>query len=190
MRFHRPFIFALLCLICISTAGAQDAHPPSPRTNFIFNSTFEAGVSPWTVTNAIGDKVKCGGVGHGSDCAFMFKGGLNEATKLGQPESNVGSPIHGLVYYLDVSAYVRRVSGQTKLKFAATVNLLGDLLPVKAKYTHTASAPSSEYELVTFQVGVFFGEHYESFTLNIRNLSKSGKTYIDDIYVYDIGVRR
>lgn len=160
------------------TATATDV--PVNGTELVVNGGFEDQLNGWTLKNAVGDKVKCDSetkiVAYEGICAFKFKGGAGENSKLQQVLTVSGTPAADDT--IDLSAYLNAkketVSGKMKL-----VVKYGDGSSSKSIATF---APSLEgYILIAGDQIVLTSADVSKVKLIISHKSPNGKAYLDAV---------
>jgi hypothetical protein len=153
----------------------------SAPTNLVSNGDFEEELTDWTVKNAVGDKVKCNKedkvFSNTGECAFRFKGGAGENSKIQQVLDITGATfVAGET--LDLSAFVNGgASAVGTVKISVTY---GDsTLPTKLK---TSLPTSGAYTELTGSVDID-SVAVTKVKLMFTNKSTSGKIYIDTVNV-------
>jgi hypothetical protein len=180
---------------CESVTGAVTATemnlPAGVPTNveILDNGGFEATdaratrasvLDPWTVKNAVGDKIKCDTetkiVAHSGVCAWRFKGGAGESTKLQQVID-----LTGLTFAsgdtVDLSAFLNSPkagsTGKVKVVVAYSDNTesgkFKDSFGVNSTYTELTGSVNVTTSAVS-KIKVMF-----------INKSPAGKAYLDDV---------
>jgi hypothetical protein len=153
----------------------------SPSSDAITNGGFETGLAPWVVKRGLGDKVKCNQAGKPpvttmGSCAFVFKGGIGENSKLEQTAS-----LNGLTLSqgetLGLSAWVK-----------ATNSAASGKIKVRVKYSDGTETGKID---VSIGQSAEYTELKGSYTLESANVSKikvqinhrssAGKVYVDDV---------
>lgn len=159
----------------------------------VLNSDFESvTVDPWTVSNGTGDKLKCNKPGktfsHTGDCAFRFKGGVGESSKIKQDATFIVRDV------LPVPAPGGRAPANQTIVFGAMVDAGSSAagnMKVKAtlnggvKWKSKVSlAPTTGYQWVQTPVDAFPVETVFNANISIKHKGLSGKVYVDDAYVF------
>lgn len=173
----RRLLAAVLIVLTAGVLAAQDNSPRALPDDLVTNASFEPDASFWTVTNAVKDKVKCGGVGHISECAFMFKGGPSEKTQLKQvyiPGVNGDG-----TQYIYFNANVRPLKGAISITFFVTVKFNGGVPALKKKYLYNAAVPALSYSAVEFETDLFNPAAVKKVVFGAKNNSLGGKAYVD-----------
>lgn len=159
----------------------------------VLNSDFETDpVDPWTVSNGTGDKLKCNKPGktfsHTGDCAFRFKGGVGESSKIKQdaifvirnvlpvPAPGGRAPANQTVVFGAMVDAGPSAAGNMKVK----LTLAGD---VKWK-SKVSLAPTTGYQWVQTPVDAFTPQTVVSANISVKHKGLSGKVYVDDAYVF------
>ncbi|HEX2618602.1 MAG TPA: hypothetical protein VHL11_00610 [Phototrophicaceae bacterium] len=183
-----------------ATATPADTETATPTdvpagTELLVNGGFEAtdgvrtisGVTtrasvldPWVVKNAVGDKIKCDTetkiVAHGGVCAFRFKGGVGESTKLQQVVD-----LTGLIFAsgdtLDLSVFLNANKPTTSGKIKVVVAYSDSTTPNKFKGSF---GPTSGYEEQVGSVSVA-SSTVSKIKVIFINKSTAGKAYLDDV---------
>ncbi|HEX2618603.1 MAG TPA: hypothetical protein VHL11_00615, partial [Phototrophicaceae bacterium] len=158
--------------------------------NILVNGDFEATdgtrstrasvLDPWTIKNAVGDKIKCDTetkiVAHGGVCAFQFKGSIGESTKLQQTVD-----LTGLTFLagdtLDLSAFLNANKPTTAGKIKVVVAYNDSTTPNKFKGSF---GPTSGYEEQVGSVSVA-SSAVSKIKVMFINKSTAGKAYLDDV---------
>lgn len=157
----------------------------------IFSPGFEVDNDWWTVVNKTGDKVVCNTAtktfSRSGYCAFRFKGGAGENSRLKQdfgilrsvPSVGYRAPPAFAVY---LGAYVNApssVRGTMKLTLTLT-----DGSKVKAK---VALSGNGKYKWIQTPYRTYPGEQgIIAILIGIVHRSESGKTYFDDFEIFDV----
>lgn len=160
---------------------------PDADVNTITNGGFEAELAPWVVKAGVGDKVKCNKAGKPVTtmgvCAFMFKGGTGENSKLEQTADLTGITFAD-TDMLDLSAWVK-----------ATNPAASGKLKVRVKYTDDTKTGKIDMNIVpnadnTELMGsyVLQSANVSKIKVQISHKSAAGKVYIDEVsLVYTAG---
>ncbi|HEX2623429.1 MAG TPA: hypothetical protein VHL11_24880 [Phototrophicaceae bacterium] len=153
-----------------------------PGTELLSNNGFEAkqpnskpDLAPWTVKHGAGEKIKCKpGVPNSGECAFRFKGGTLEHSKL--------------IQVADLSAITPTVGDNLDLSlFMVGANATGK---VKLKVKYNDSTPTGRQKVPVAGMSVYteLTAHYalesadvKSIMVQITSKSTSGKTFVDDV---------
>jgi hypothetical protein len=173
----RRLVAVFLALFVAGIVGAQEHNPRVLPDDLVINDSFEPDASFWTVKDADKDKVKCGGVGHISDCAFLFKGGAGEQTKVKQVYTPGVNPSG--TQYIYFNANVRPVKGAASITFFVTVKFNGAVPALKEKYLYNAAVPALSYSAVEFDTDFFDPATVKKIVFGAKNNSLSGKVYVD-----------
>jgi hypothetical protein len=174
------------------TAGVPSATPTATPlvegTELLQNGDFEQkdateepSLSPWTVKNGSGDKMKCNKpdkvLARTGQCAFQFKGNVGENAKLTQTiTSDIITFIPGerLTLNLYINTKNPSVSGKVKLSVKYTdTTLTPDKVSLNLR-------PTSGYEAFNGEVTLKSGG-VAKVKLSISHKSGSGKIYVDSI---------
>jgi hypothetical protein len=172
------------------TVEAPTATPTeeTPGVELVDNGGFELldsnnlpDLTPWTVANGSGDKIKCNKedkvFAYSGNCAFRFKGSVGENSKLKQNLDTTGAtPMMGDA--LNVAVWVN--GGGTP----------DGSVTLKVKYSDATEktkekvdfAAGEAYAPVTFS-GTLGSAAVEKITLQFANKGVSGKVFIDDASV-------
>jgi len=160
-------------------------------SDVLINGGFEDALTAWTVSRPIGkpdnDKVVCGGLGAaGSDCAFLFKGGAGERTRLVQTVTLTGGQVSAsdtLSVSLNYSS--RLAANKLSVKIiaqptgAAAEQVMA--LPV-AQFTRTTTLTTPVYDVRTATLPISLNDSaLDSLTIQVQFKSTSGKLYLDDV---------
>ncbi|HEX2622477.1 MAG TPA: choice-of-anchor Q domain-containing protein, partial [Phototrophicaceae bacterium] len=137
-------------------------------------------VDAWVVKNSVGDKVKCDTetkiVAHTGVCAFRFKGGPGESTKLQQTIDLTGLTF-ALGDTLDLSAFFNANKPTTNGKIKVVVAYSDSTPADKFKGNFAATGG---YEPFTGGVNLTSGA-VNKIKIMFINKSSAGKAYLDDI---------
>jgi subtilisin-like proprotein convertase family protein len=166
---------------------------PDGTVELIANGGFEAlngegkpVLAPWEVKNPTGDKVKCNKdgkppVSNSGECAFRFKGSLNEAGKLQQTLDLTGLNLQQ-GDALDVQWAMNVPAGSTgKVKLVVKYSDGADATKFKEAFVQTTG-----YETWGTAVGsplLIASPNVEKIKFSIGNKSEADKLYVDDISV-------
>ncbi|HEX2621497.1 MAG TPA: choice-of-anchor Q domain-containing protein [Phototrophicaceae bacterium] len=149
--------------------------------DLIDNGGFEdPTVDPWVVKNSVGDKIKCDTetkiVAHTGICAFRFKGGVGESTKI-QQIIDLTDQTFASGDSLDLSAFFNANKPTTSGKIKVVVAYSDSTAPDKFKGNLT---PTSGYEE---QIGsvILNGSAVNKIKVMFINKSTAGKAYLDDV---------
>jgi hypothetical protein len=172
------------------TIPANDASTPNPPTatptatstppivSLLQNGGFEAlDITPWTVKNATGDKIKCKvEKAYSGNCAYAFKGSEGENTSLQQTITPSGINFV-LDDAFDLSLFV---NGKIKLKVSYSDGTLADKfsqdMPTNGIYTEVSRRLALN------------SPNVEKIKLQIKHQSATGKVYVDDVsLIHDVG---
>lgn len=160
---------------------------------YVDNPGFESPSSSWLVSYSTGDKIVCRTAApmlsyHGN-CAFRFKGGVGENSKLKQSFSLLRSvPAAAsrapLAYAAYLGAFVNApptVSGAMTLKLT-----LNDGSRLKAKATLSGN---NSYEwMQTPFISYSSTKWITTVSIKVSHKSQSGKTFLDDVEIFQSGV--
>ncbi|HEX2621056.1 MAG TPA: M4 family metallopeptidase [Phototrophicaceae bacterium] len=179
-----------------STVSAQQITLPRGGGELIVNGGFEATdarstrasvLDPWTVKNAVGDKIKCDTetkiVAHSGVCAWRFKGGAGESTKLQQVVDLTGFTFAS-GETLDLSAFFNANKPTTAGKIKVVVAYSDSTVPNKFKGN---LGPTSGYEEQVGSVDIA-SSAVSKIKVMFINKSASGKAYLDDVSLLHAGV--
>jgi hypothetical protein len=182
-----------------STAPAPSytptATPLLEGTELLQNGNFEQTdnngkimLSPWTVKDASGDKVKCNKsdkqVAYNGQCAFQFKGNEGEKAVLEQDiELDTTTFVTGETLKLNLYINTKNpsVSGKVKLSVKYTDNLLS---PDKVSLN---LLPTNGYEAFTGEVSIKSGD-VAKIKLAINHKGASGKVFVDSVSLRQLEV--
>jgi hypothetical protein len=158
----------------------------------LFSPGFEGDTGWWQVVNGTNDKVVCNTLtktfSRSGDCAFRFKGGAGEKSRLIQdfmflrrvPPVGYRAPPAYAVY---LGAYINApvsVRGTMKLKLTLT-----DGSRVKAK---VALSGNGKYKWIQTPYLTYPGDQgIIAILIGLVHRSESGKTYFDDFELYEVG---
>lgn len=156
------------------------------------NGDFETGLTAWTVNRPTSrpnnDKVVCGGLGAAdSACAFMFKGGSGERTRLIQTVALASGqilPTDTLSVHLSYSA--RQLTNKMTVKIIAqpTGGTPETVMALPAgQFTRTTTlktAPVYDVRTATLPASLT-DTPLDSIMLQITYKALSGKVYVDDV---------
>jgi hypothetical protein len=170
-----------------STPAATVSPTAAAGTELLENGGFEAqDLTPWTIKNATGDKLKCNKdkdgngipdkiVAHTGDCAFMFKGFAGENSKLSQTVDLTGLPFAS-GDTLQLNVFVKGSSAATtariKLRVKYTDETPTGKLNVDILQTADYAPLSGSLDVESAAVG--------KIKFQIDHKGASGKVYIDD----------
>jgi hypothetical protein len=153
----------------------------SPDDNLLVNSSFENALTSWTVKAGVGDKVKCNKdgkphVARTGTCAFQFKSGVGEATKLDQTIASsaqtwaVGDTLSLSVYVKAMnSAANGKIKGRIKYSDGTTTGKLDATIAQNSDYMELVDS----YTLESANVS--------KIKLSVQNRSVAGKMLVDDV---------
>jgi hypothetical protein len=155
--------------------------PAVTRTELLANGDFENGGSGWNLKNGSGDKVRCGGLGYQSACAFVFKGGLSEKAVLKQVVNL--APIDA-PWGFSFNLRLRMKTAGHDAKLMAVIRVTYGGVYRESFKVHSPAA--DDYILVTESTLPHgFGEA-DSVTLTIKHKAPTGKTYIDKLELLQV----
>lgn len=146
----------------------------------VSNGGFEVDDATWNVTNKTGDKRKCDGTVTITDyglCAFVFKGGPAEASKISQPILAPGSFTPSAVNELLVH-FITKGDPTTKLKATVILNYSAGL-PTKCKLAKLA-ATNWQYNSKPCLVSTM---NLTSAKLQFKHTSLAKKVTLDEVGV-------
>jgi uncharacterized repeat protein (TIGR01451 family) len=152
---------------------------PDTSIELLLNGGFELNNTDWTAKNATSDKRKCNKPGkiiaRTGDCAFQFKGGAGENSKLEQRPAptaiTTGDTITLSGFY--------RATGAVNAKVKVTVKYTNTTL-AKGKINLNLSA-SSDYTAFTGDLAEVIAGEVASIKVALQNKSTSGKVLFDDL---------
>jgi hypothetical protein len=157
--------------------------PALDKTELVSNGGFEEKIGdtpdllPWSVKNAVDDKIKCNKPGkviaRTEDCAFQFKGGIGESVKLQQSASTAG--ITGGTLHL--SAYINATNALSTGKVKLVVKY-GDATPgdkQQADFTTTVGYTEFPLEMILASTNV------SKIKIQIQHTGTAGKVFVDDV---------
>jgi hypothetical protein len=149
-------------------------------TELVANGGFELDLSPWTLKNESGDKVKCNTetkvISNSGECAFQFKGVVGESSKIQQ---NVA--LDGVVFtatdVLDLSLFVnaKKATASGKVKVVVKYSDSED----RTKLTADIATTVGYAELTDSDV--LLSAAVSKIKFQIKHSSTSGKVYVDDV---------
>lgn len=161
-------------------------------TDLLINGGFEDSLTAWTVTRPAGkpdnDIVMCGGLGAGeSACAFMFKGGAGERTRLTQTVVLTEGQLSAADTLLVSLSYSARLL-TNRLSVKITAQPIGGAAEVvmglpAGQFTRTTTlktAPVYDTRLRTLPA-TLYDTPLESLTVQVTYKGTSGKVYLDDV---------
>jgi hypothetical protein len=156
---------------------------PAEGIELVANGGFEAeSPLPWVLKNRTGDNVKCDQPGkpvaHSGTCAFQFKGGTGENSKL-QQTLDLTNAIFTAGDTLDLSLYVNAVNVATSGKVKLVVQYSDDT-PVGKLTLNLAS--TTGYEPLT-DSGALLSAAVSKIKLQVKHTSPAGKVYLDDVSI-------
>jgi hypothetical protein len=169
-----------------ATEGTPAATPTATETEvtgtqLVANGGFEEeALDPWVLKNGVGEKVKCNTetkvVANSGECAFQFKGGAGESSKIQQNVELDGLTfVAGDVLDLSVFANAKKATASGKIKVVVKYSdsddrtkLTGDIATTVGyvEVTDSDVLLSAAVSKIKFQVG---------------NKSPDGKIYVDDV---------
>jgi bacillolysin len=154
----------------------------NPGTELLSNGGFEDGLAPWKVKNATSDKVKCNKpdklISRTGDCAFMFKGGAGENSKLSQNANLTGVSL-AVGVSVDMDVYAKATNAATNATVKLIVKYSDGTLPGKLSKPVPVGA---DYANVFDTYGLA-STAVSKMKLQIQNKSAAGKLYVDDASV-------
>jgi hypothetical protein len=168
------------------TATPTATPTEEPGVELIANGGFETDVLNWTLKASTADKTKCDTadkvVSHTGVCAFRFKGGVGEASKLVQTV-DLTSLVFVAGQTLDMSAYIAAKKASASGKFKLVV-AYGDSTASSKTTALIFQTVDGGYELVTGSETVTISSATVSkIKLQIKHTSPAGKVYLDDVSV-------
>jgi len=163
-------------------------------SELLTNGGFEEALTAWAVTRPVGkpdnDKVVCGGLGAvGTDCAFLFKGGVGERTRLTQIVTLTGGQISASdVLSVTLNYSSRKPSNALSVKIIAqpTGAASEQVIALRAtQFTRTTTHKTMPvYDVRTVTLPASMSDSaLDSLTLRVQFKNTSGKLYLDDIHL-------
>jgi hypothetical protein len=155
----------------------------APTTELLSDGSFESDAAGWEVKDATGDKVKCNKEGkviaHTGNCAWQFKGGDGENSKIQQTITSGATPGGSIT----LSGFVN-AKGAVNSKIKIVVAYLNPSIP-KSKISVDVSGETagSYIPLSTFQTALSTDvvAPFEKIKVQVKNSSTSGKVYYDEL---------
>ncbi len=146
----------------------------------LVNGGFEGALTSWTTKNLTKDKVKCNKpektFAFEGDCAFMFKGGTGEKSKLSQN----GDTLYVLAgKNLTLSGMVN-AKGAVKATAKVVVVYKNSALP-KGKLKAKINAPTGGYQPLTGTLSLNLAGDALEIKVQVVNKSSSGKLFLDSL---------
>ncbi|MBC8170956.1 MAG: hypothetical protein H7X77_04775 [Anaerolineae bacterium] len=159
----------------------------SAGTELLVNRGFEAvdvnnnaDLTPWKLKNSVKDKIKCNTatkeIAHTGLCAFMFKGGVDESSKLFQQLDLTGLTFTA-TEKLNLSLFVNAKKATSTGKIKLVV-----------KYSDGSEAGKLNLNLVTTVGYEVLADNYtlisgaiSKIKLQVKHSSPDGKVYVDDV---------
>ncbi|HEX2623002.1 MAG TPA: hypothetical protein VHL11_22735, partial [Phototrophicaceae bacterium] len=150
-------------------------------SELMVNGSFEdTALLPWSVKNGTGDKIICDKPGkpvaHTGTCAFRFKGGVGENSKL-QQTMDLSATTFAVGDTLDLSLYFNAAkpvaSGKVKLVIQYGDATASGKLNLNLTQTAAYEPLDDSYSLLSASVS--------KIKLQIKHKSLAGKLYLDDI---------
>ena len=190
----RRTVAVALTVISATVAFAQPLPLPEPQnietraglpSDLILNDDFENGLNNWSLKNPTKDKVKCGNVGHLSDCAMLLKGSAGENSRLQQSYKVNGDVTDGS-QYIAMVAHVKPGKAGLNAKFMVKVKFNDGASPMKAAYTYVSTQQQAEnngYSSLDFTTNYFNPATVKKVVVQIDHKSTSGKLFVDGLYV-------
>jgi hypothetical protein len=162
-----------------STGTANATGTPDTGVELLLNGGFELNNADWTAKNATSDKRKCNKPGkiiaRTGDCAYQFKGGVGERSKLEQRPAvtaiTTGDSITLSGFY--------RATGAVNAKVKVTVKYTDTTLP-KGKISVNLSA-AADYTALAGDLTEVIASEVASVKVTLQNRSISGKVLFDDV---------
>jgi hypothetical protein len=161
---------------------------PGNGVELLVNGGFESDAVGWTVTNATSDKVKCNKddktFAYSGNCAWQFKGGAGEDSKIQQSISADERFLSNRVDDTVVLDGVVNAKGVVNSKLKIVISYV-DVDVEKTKLTVSVTSETGDiyFPLSDFQpLSMFeFTSAPEKIKLSITNSSESGKIYYDNL---------
>jgi murein DD-endopeptidase MepM/ murein hydrolase activator NlpD len=167
--------------------------------NLLTNGTFEAGTTSWIVNHAAGtlpnDKVVCNNVGaDGSACAFLFRGGALENTRLIQNLANppvaVNEPLYlRLAYSSKIAAPIFNVRVKV---FFSDGTVRGQMVLPNTTFSRTTNTNTPNYNTVGAWLDPeMSAKPIQRIRVFVTFKSPSGRLHFDNIALlrYPVGTR-
>jgi predicted outer membrane repeat protein len=169
-----------------TTSTPHSTITPNPTTTpadtaieLLLNGGFEVNNTDWTAKNATSDKRKCNKpekiIARTGNCAFQFKGGAGENSKLEQRPATTAITAGDSI---TLSGFYR-ATGAVNTKVKVTVKYTDTTLP-NGKINVTLSA-SSDYTAFTGDMAEVIVGEIASIKVALQNRSTSGKVLFDDM---------
>jgi hypothetical protein len=173
--------------VATATEGTPVATPTDDGSiELVGNGGFEApeaALDPWALKNALGDKVKCNTetkvVAHSGLCAFQFKGGAGENTKI-QQNLDLSALTLSVGDTLDLSAFVNAKKATASGKIKMTVKYNDTTEAQKVTLTIATTVGYSELVGETLTLA---GADVNKIKLMVKHSSPTGKVFVDDVSV-------
>jgi alpha-tubulin suppressor-like RCC1 family protein len=160
----------------------------APSGNLLVNAGFEAGVAPWVVKTGVGDKVKCNKdgkppVAKSGTCAFQFKSGAGEKTKIEQTLPIQSWAVgDALILSVFVKATNAAATGRVKVSIKYSDGTAAGKINADIVQTSDYTELIGSYALLSANVS--------KVKLSIQNRSAAGKVLVDDVLLLKGGVVR
>lgn len=160
-----------------ATGVPASATPTDTEFELLTNGGFETGITGWTVSGGSSDKVRCNGakiIAHEGDCAFVFKGGPGENSRL-TPIITASGVETGdrLQFQLFYRGKGGAVNGTVKLRVKyAGATPTGKL---------NAALIASDGYVEVLETIEFASAEVSKIKLQISHRSASGKLYVDAV---------
>jgi hypothetical protein len=167
-----------------NTPPPTETPPPAEEPlELLIDGGFEANAAGWTIKNATSDKVKCNKLGksyaHTGNCAWRFKGGEGENSKIQQV---ITSPVD-VGATLTLGGYISP-NGEAQTKFKVIVKYQDPAIP-KGKITVEVGDQliGTYLALNTFQpvLTTTISAPVNLIKIQIKNSGTSGNVYIDTL---------
>lgn len=151
-------------------------------TNTSFEPLPRAGsLAPWTLSGKTGDKVKCGIAAYDGACAFMFKGGIGENSKLtykvsSYPLTRQYGDTVALTMQMQTTSADAKIVAKVKVKYGngTDESISQTIMPDNA-------ASFLFYQLPPVSLGDPSIDPAPVITIIFSNRSASGKLYLDGV---------
>jgi predicted outer membrane repeat protein len=162
-----------------TTIPDSTATPSNNPIELLLNGGFEEDNTDWTTKNATSDKRKCNKpekiIARTGDCAFQFKGGAGENSKLEQRPATTAITTGDSI---TLSGFYR-ATGAVNAKVKVTMKYTDTTLP-NGKINLTLSV-SSDYTAFTGDLAEVIAGEVASIKVTLQNRSTSGKVLFDDL---------
>ncbi len=187
-----------LCSVWTSVTSADSAYgslPPievqvtvldNDAEEILTNTSFEplpraGSLAPWILTGKTGDKVKCGIAAYDGTCAFMFKGGAAENSRLtykiaSYPLTRQYGDTVALTMQIQTTSASAKIVAKVKVKYG-----YGTDASISQTIIPDNSTDYLWYSLPPVDLGDPFVDPAPVITVTISNRSTSGKLYLDGV---------